>query len=286
MRFIDINKLKTAADTIKWATLRAAHFKAMQSLTTTQRKVYINTHQDWNQFQSAMLALSDCKCWYSEGPIGNNDFEVDHFRPKNKAVNYDGTITKQNGYWWKAYDWDNYRLTGALANKRRRDRLKKSDDVKGKGVYFPLDLINGSIADDEGNLSCELPLLLDPTKHYDVSLLTFDEKGVAIPATNEDLEINRVKLSVLYYHLDLEQLEKDRKIAWDDCVTQIEDAKQAIDNSPNIAAKTLMIEKCFKDLKKLVTENNRPYTSVRKACLMTYSEITGYHWLKNLVRTL
>ena len=286
MRFIDISKLKVTADAIGWDATRAAHFVAMQGLTIPQRKEYINNHPEWNQFQPAMLGLSNNKCWYSEGPIGNNDFEVDHFRPKNKAVNDDGSVIKQNGYWWKAYDWDNYRLTGALANKRRRDRLNQSDEVKGKGVYFPLDLINGAIADDEGKLGCELPLLLDPTRHYDVSLLTFDEKGDAIPATTEAHEIKRVKLSVLYYHLDLEQLSKERKIAWDDCVVEIEDAKQAIDDSPNVAAKTEMMEKCFKDLKKIVAENDRPYTSVRKSCLMTYSELSGYYWLKNLVRTL
>jgi hypothetical protein len=286
MKHININNLKNVAENIGWETIRKNHLTKMEALSVKDKKKYINEHPDWNLFQKAMLDLSNNKCWYSEGPLGNNDFEIDHFRPKNSAKNHDGKIIKQNGYWWKAYDWDNYRLTGALANKRRRDRLRISGDVKGKGHYFPLDLTNGRIAEDEGALGCEIPLLLDPTNDYDVTLLSFDEKGEPIPATEDDYEINRVRLSILYYHLDLDQLITDRKIAWDDCVSEINDAKQAIDDAPNRAAKTLMMAKCFRSLRKLVNDKNRPYTSVCKACLFVYSELKGYNWLKNLVRTL
>ncbi|UPT67177.1 MAG: hypothetical protein M0D57_00285 [Sphingobacteriales bacterium JAD_PAG50586_3] len=286
MRYIDINRLEIPAQQINWETIKARHFQVMIGMSIEDRKRYINSNPDWNLFQGAMLNISNNKCWYSEGPIGNNDFEVDHFRPKNRARNHDGSVIKTNGYWWKSYDWDNYRLTGALANKRRRDRLIDNADVKGKGDYFPLDLINGNIANDEGLLGCELPLLLDPTNIYDVTLLSFDEKGNAIPATIFDDEITRVKLSIYYYHLDLEQLNTERKIAWDDCVLEIKDAKTAIDNSANIAAKRAMMEKCFRDLMRLVNDNNRPYTCVRKACLQVYAELDGYNWLKNLVRNL
>lgn len=286
MRFIDIQSLDQTAELIGWNAIRNNHLQQMAGLDVAARKAYINQHPDWNLFQRAMLGLSNNKCWYSEGPIGNSDFEVDHFRPKNAAKNHDGSIIKQNGYWWKSYDYDNYRLTGALANKRRRDRLTINDEVKGKGHFFPLDLVNGQIAADEAPLGCEMPLLLDPTNAYDVTLLSFDEKGETIAATEDDYESNRVKLSVLYYHLDLDQLIKDRKIAWDDCVVEINDAKQAIDDSPNLAAKTLMMTKSFKTLRRLVVDNERPYTCVRKACLQVYSELDGYSWLKNLIRTL
>ncbi|SFW80305.1 HNH endonuclease family protein [Chitinophaga sancti] len=286
MRYIDITKLREKAIEINWDSIRGAHLLAMQGMSEKDRKEYINNHPDWNQFQAAMLSLSHNKCWYSESQIGNSDFEVDHFRPKNHAKNHDKAIIKENGYWWKAYDWDNYRLTGALANKRRRDRLKENAEVKGKGTYFPLDLINGAIAEDESPIGCEVPLLLDPTNEYDVTLLSFDEKGEPIPASQDQYEVNRVTLSILYYHLDLDQLNIERKIAWDDCVVEINDAKKAIDESPNIAAKSLMMAKCFKGLRRLVKENDRPYTCVRKACLFVYSELDGYNWLKDFIRTL
>lgn len=292
MRYIDINKLEQVAVDIDWDTIKKSHKDNIAGKTVPQRKHYINSHPDWNKFQPAMLSLSHNKCWYSEAPIGNGDLEVDHFRPKNKAQqkidytnpNSKSIILKKNGYWWKAYDWDNYRLAGGLANKRRRDRLGDCEDVKGKGDYFPLDLINGSLSTDEGNLSCEYPILLDPTNPADVCLLTFD-KGIPVPATIDDYEIDRVNQSIFYYHLDLDQLNTARKIVWDDCVEQIKDAKQSIDNSL-LAEKKVMMIKCFKELRKLVDSEKRAHTSVAKACLMVYAELDGHNWLKNLVRTL
>ena len=292
MRYIDNNTLEQVVLDKGWDAVRQNHLDNMVKLSVADRKSYIRDNPDWNIFQSNMLALSHNKCWYSESPIGNGDFEVDHFRPKNKSkqkIDYThpkskSIVHKENGYWWKAYDWDNYRLAGALANKLRRDRLGDCEDVKGKGDYFPLDLVLGRVANDEENLSCEESLLLDPTNPVDVSLLTFD-KGIAIPATTDDDEVDRVKQSIFYYHLDLDQLNTARKIVWDDCVAQIKDAKKNIDNSAP-AVKKAMVRKCFEELIKLVNSERKSYTSTAKACLMVYSELDGYHWLKNLVRTL
>lgn len=292
MRYLDISKLEQIATDKNWEAIKLGHIGNITALSVPDRKAYINNHPDWNVFQEGMLAISHNKCWYSEAPIGNGDFEVDHFRPKNKAkqkINYSepnskSTVLKENGYWWKAYDWDNYRLAGALANKLRRDRLGDCDDVKGKGDYFPLNLVLGKVADDNEALRCEDPILLDPTNPLDVTLLTFD-KGIAIPATIDDEEIDRVKQSIFYYHLDLDQLNTARKIVWDDCVEQIRDIKESIDNSP-IAEKKIIMKKCFKEIIKMVDSERKSYTSTAKACLMVYSELDGYSWLKNLVRTI
>ncbi|TGV03346.1 hypothetical protein [Flavivirga rizhaonensis] len=293
MRYIDISKIENTVEQLNWGAIRQAHFKAMDGLSVADRKKYITEHPDWNQLQPAMLGLSHNKCWYSEAPIGNGDMEVDHFRPKNKSkqkIDYTdpkskSTVHKENGYWWLSYDWDNYRLSGALANKLRRDRLGDCDDVKGKGDYFPLDLNVGRIANDEENIACEETILLDPTNPVDVCLLTFD-KGIPVPATNDGDDIERVKQSIFYYHLDLDQLNTARKIVWDDCVEQLKDAKESIDNSQTSAEKKLMMKKCFREIRKLVDSERRAYTSTAKACLMVYSELSGFPWLKDLVRTL
>ncbi|PKG42492.1 hypothetical protein [Psychroflexus sp. MES1-P1E] len=293
MRYIDVHKIEDAVQLLDWDATRQAHFNAMAGMSVTDRKIYITSHPDWNQLQSIMLGVSHNKCWYSEAPIGNGDLEVDHFRPKNKSKQKldftdpksKSTVHKINGYWWLAYDWDNYRLAGALTNKLRRDRLGDCDDVKGKGDYFPLDLTTGRVANDEENIICEEPILLDPVNPVDVCLLTFD-KGIPIPATNSLEEIDRVKQSIFYYHLDLDQLNKDRKIVWDDCVEQLKDAKESIDNSITPADKKVMMKKCFREIRKLVDSERKAFTSTAKACLMVYSELSGFPWLKDLVRTL
>ena len=294
MRFIDINKLQETSDNIGWAAKRQAHLDAMRSMTPKQRKAYINNNPDWNEFQPAMMALSNNKCWYSEGPIGNNDFNVDHFRPKNRAVYSTDlknpksklVVTKANGYWWKAYDWDNFRLTGNLSNIRRSDRLNPKNGVKGKGNYFPLDLTNGGrIANDEENVSCEIPILLDPTQQGEVGLLTFDGNGEVMSAGENAYEDLRVMHSIFYYHLDLEQLNRERKIAWDDCEKEIKNGKKTIDEAPNEAAKRLMLNHCFSRLKEYIGNPDRSYLAVSKACIMVHSELNGYNWLKRFVRS-
>jgi hypothetical protein len=300
MRHIDKTRFREAVADFRddngstWDQIKQTKLNAMNGLSVDQRKAYIRTNPVWNKLQPIMMSLSHNKCWYSEATFGNGDPEVDHFRPKNSAkqkIDYTdpkskSTIHKPNGYWWLAYDWFNYRLSGDLANKRRRDRLGDSDDVKGKGDYFPLDLLNGRVANDEENCNCEFPVLLDPLEPDDVCLITFD-KGIPIPATTDPDEIDRVNQSIFYYHLELDQLNKDRKIVWDECVDQILDAKEAIDNSQNAADRRSSIKKCYKELRKLVDSEKRAFTSTAKACLMVYAELDGYkEWLKDLVRTL
>jgi len=293
MRYIDRNRFREAVEGFGWEAVKQAQLVAMNTMNIDQKKVYIRNHPEWNQLQPIMRELSHHKCWYSEAPVGNNDFEVDHFRPKSKSrqkndytdAKSKSTVYKTNGYWWLAYEWINFRLSGIHSNKLRRDRIGECDDVKGKGDCFPLDLVIGRVANDEENTACEVPVLLDPLNPVDVGLLTFD-KGIPVPATNDPEEIDRVLQSIFYYHLDLDQLNRDRKIVWNDCVDHIEDAKEAIDNSVTREAKKGQMDKCFKELRKMADSERKAYTSTAKACIMVYSELTGYDWLKLLVRTL
>jgi len=294
MRHIDINELERSAQLIGWDVIRQNHLNAMANLSVRERKNYINGNPDWNLLQPAMMALSNNKCWYSEAPSGNNDLSVEHFRPKNKAVyaqDYQDpqtriVVTKPNGYWWKAYCCDNYRLTGTYANIRRRDRLGFTNTIKGKGNYFPLDLSDvGRVANDNENLACEIPVLLDPTIREDISLLTFDENGEAISAGENDYEHNRVLQSIFYYHLDLDQLKRERLLAWKDCEKEIKAAKKSIDNAPDERARRITMASSLNNLIEYIKNPDRPYSAVSKACVMVYSELDGYNiWLKRFVR--
>ncbi|MTI20386.1 hypothetical protein E1176_05065 [Fulvivirga sp. RKSG066] len=292
MRHIDRNRFSTAVAEFGWDAIKQAQIDAMNGMTIEQKKEYIRNHPEWNQLQPIMLGLSHNKCWYSEAPIGNGDLEVDHFRPKSRAkekVDYtdsksDSITHKPNGYWWLAYEWSNYRLSGALANKRRRDRLGDCEEVHGKGDYFPLDCSDvGRVANDEENVACEIPVLLDPLNEEDVSLLTFDANGEVLSAGENDYEHNRVLQSIFYYHLDLEQLNKQRLMAWKDCEREILEIKDLIDNAPDERARRLAVGSCLKRLSDYVRNPDRPFTSVAKSCVMVYAELEGFIWLKRFV---
>jgi hypothetical protein len=295
MRYIDRNIFQQSVNGYGWEAIKQTQLLAMNGMSIVEKKEYIRNHPEWNQLQPIMLSLSNNKCWYSEAPIGNGDFEVDHFRPKSRSkqkVDYtnpkSASIThKPNGYWWLAYEWHNYRLSGALANKRRRDRLGDGIEVHGKGDYFPLDCNDvGRVANDEETTNCEIPILLDPINQEDVSLLTFDSNGEIISAGTDDYEHNRVLQTIFYYHLDLEQLNKERLAAWKDCEREILEIKEQIDTAPDERVRRIVVTSCLKRLLDYVKNPDRSYTSAMKACVKVHAELDGFIWLKRFRDTV
>jgi hypothetical protein len=143
----------------------------------------------WKELREELLAMSYDKCWFSEARSCFDYLHVEHFRPKKSAKNKEGSM--RDGYWWLAFDFRNYRLCGGVGNT-------------SKGVWFPLR--PGTLAAGfQGPIDFpdEAPLLLDPIKLFDVSLLTFANAGVALPspaaspwdAERADESIKRYKLN-------------------------------------------------------------------------------------------
>jgi hypothetical protein len=65
-------------------------------------------------------SFSERKCWFSEARDTYSHWQVERFRPKKGARDPD-----RPGYWWRAFDYLNYRLGGGVGNAK-------------KGSYFPL----------------------------------------------------------------------------------------------------------------------------------------------------
>jgi len=304
MRYIDLDKLKLRIKKIKWIDvdkkhledliyidskigeeyiswedIEKRHLENIKKLSAIERKKYITDNPDWNVLQKIMIEEYGYKCWYSEAPIGNGDPEIDHYRPKNRARQDDekSIINKDNGYWWLAYNIENYRLSGALSNKRRRDRLRENSEVEGKGDLFPLDLEKGKIADDEHSTFCEKPLLLDPIVASDVGLLTYDEGGIIIPnpLIKDEFDKKRAEISIKLYHLDLDQLETARHQVWAECCNVINEAYLYYRESESPEAKKLALKNCAETIMKK-TNSKSEYSSVAKACVNMYRKRTGF----------
>lgn len=311
MRFINLNKIKIKIKHIKWQDVNKRHLedliktdpksgegyiswldimkkhnKNIKGLSKEERSKYFTNNPDWNILQKIMIEEFGYKCWYSEAPIGNGEFEIDHFRPKNRAKQDDKskTVNKSNGYWWLAYDFENYRLSGALSNKRRRDKLRENAETEGKGDIFPLDLDNGKIANDEGSTFCEKPLLLDPIISSDVGLLTFDEGGSVLPnpLAIDEIDKERAEVSIKLYHLDSDQLETARCQVWTICSKVIEDAYVYFTESDSKEAKKLALATCAET----ITEKTNPksdFSAVAKVCVNTYRKQDGYSDILDLL---
>jgi hypothetical protein len=162
--------------------------------------------QIWRDLAPKLSELSKGKCWYSESRNPTADKDVDHFRPKSR-VDED---PEHEGYWWRAFDWRNYRFSSKWCNQRRNDKLNKTSG--GKWDHFPL--CSGSYrASVEGD-DCDLeePALLDPVDPDDWKLLSFRPNGEPIPtAAPNTVEYSRADRTIVIYHLHCRELVNERR---------------------------------------------------------------------------
>ncbi|WP_457626452.1 hypothetical protein [Persephonella sp.] len=279
MRYIDISKLPQimGEENFKeWEIEAERHLDKLKDMTHEERAEYLRKNNIWTKLHRYLAELSHNKCWYSEAPANSSEWDIDHYRPKNRSKDINGKVILEDGYWWLAYDWTNYRLTGSLINRRRKDKLSDSEEVGGKGDFFPV-----YYKDKAGNLEEEIPLILDPCNPRDPSLLTFDIDGNPIPAIpkSQRLDYLKVCVSIKLLNLKNEQLRRLRKQTWENCERKILEAlnrykeikrNPMVDSNEKTTSIRNIIEILFKDLY-LMLDDSKPFTSVVRACIKYYS---------------
>lgn len=157
----------------------------------------------WKSIKPVLAKLFNYKCWYTEAPQQGTDVDVDHFRPKKRVQETLATPKPHDGYWWLAFQLDNYRLSCIVANRRRTD--VETGITGGKSDYFPLCDESKRANTPACDLEEEQPILLDPLKATDVQLLHFKQDGEAMPRFSEDAaprKFSRASQSILFYNLN------------------------------------------------------------------------------------
>jgi uncharacterized protein (TIGR02646 family) len=158
----------------------------------------IGNHSDvWRYCKESLKRASFDKCYYCEMKDIRSDGTVDHYRPKSK-------------YKWAAFRIDNFRFACTFCNSRRTDR--KTGEIGGKGADFPL--FDGcERATCAAEICNELPLLLDPCNATDPDALDYRADGVAVPATSDDANPQKIRAatSIEAYHLNHSDLQESRR---------------------------------------------------------------------------
>lgn len=210
MRYIDLRTKVETRITDVWRE------KAQQALddvascgTNEERAKKVNDHADvWQLLKDILLDAMGQKCWYCESKQIRSDNNVDHFRPKNSVYDCDD----HPGYWWLAFDWQNYRLSCTYCNSRRRDKV--NNRTGGKQDYFPLLNPESRVYEPDDDIRVEQPKLLDPTKHSDPGLIWFFSDGTAVPKwaeTRNTTQCQRAECSIELYHLNHVDLKERRQ---------------------------------------------------------------------------
>ncbi len=265
MRYIQLEKpapgSKHYADFQKWeakASKITAELHNAPDMAT--RKAIIDKNQHlWGELKDWLLSLSDQKCWFSEAKDCFSHWDVEHFRPKKSAKDQDGN--EYDGYWWLAFDWQNFRICGNAGNRK-------------KGTYFPLQSEVNRVGTPTADLRSENPLLLDPIDPEDPALLFFDSTGRAIPApgVTSDWDKKRVEQSIKRCNLDFHPLVEKRRMVWNQCSQHIEQYRQEIkrfddSNGNNLIAKQMLKEKA-KAIREMI-KTNQELSSVARACVIS-----------------
>ncbi|XXJ18891.1 hypothetical protein ACR42D_04900 [Desulfovibrio caledoniensis] len=161
----------------------------------------------WCDLKDGLAGLSYDKCWYCESRQVRSDDAVDHFRPKG---NVKDTEREHPGYWWLAFDKNNYRYSCTFCNSRRKNA--ETGETEGKGDYFPL-RHEESRAYAPGDERVEEPLLLDPCNAGDPSHLDFHSDGTpCCKFPNDPESVQRVEVSIELYHLDHPGTVEERRL--------------------------------------------------------------------------
>ncbi len=231
-----------------------------------KRKAIIKKHQKhWREqgLIDFLLKLSDGKCWYTETKLIAEYPHLEHFRPKSYARNEDGDKCHE-GYWWLAFDIDNYRLSKPLPNTC-------------KGTYFPIRERALAVCEPGTALTRESPLFLDPTVEGDAELLSFNALGQPEPCPEPVVDLDewdhkRIEFSIKRYGLDDVKLCDERKELWVSITAQFEEyvhvAKTA--KSQNCLVSRGKAEQLLNSLQSYLSPD-QPFTNLIKACFSSHA---------------
>ncbi len=156
---------------------------------------------------AALDAAFHGKCAYCESSVSGESHPLDHFRPRQGAMNGDGGFSPDH-YWWLVLDWENLYQCCRECNQFKGQRFP----IAGRRARFPT---SGEA------LARERPLLLDPCRDEPDEHLVFQEDGRVASET----ERGQVTIEVL--SLNRPDLVERRRKAASELAGEIAKAKRA-----------------------------------------------------------
>lgn len=265
MRYIDFDSFKPTPEWQEKA--RLATEELMTKTSMSERLAYIKSKsQVWRDLREELMDKFGKTCWFTDAEETVAHLDVEHFRPKAEALDEDST--EHEGYWWLAFDYNNFRLAGQIPNRQH------------KRCYFPL--LPGCVRATSNNPRWqeELPVFLDPINAADVELVAYNEAGQMCASSCATTGDEKLRVEVTDRLLGLSThspLVEARQRTWTDCRGIIERIHKLKDEERKFAgatARTIGERKTLMQELYKMTRPDRPFSSVAKSCLI----VSGYDW--------
>ena len=206
--------------------------------------------RDW------LLAQFSNKCWYTEAKESISPIHVDHYRPKGR-LRVDYADEGVEGYWWLAFDWNNYRIAGWLINSKKND-------------VFPILHGSRALPGDAASLELECPVLIDPRRE-EARLISYEKQDeevcIAVRAAGIDATDGfRVDKTIEVLGLNIRvKLNQKRAEYWDRCSEEIANYKSTSASAAE-AVKWVLRSNSIVNLKKMI-KYEAEFSSVAEACI-------------------
>ena len=235
----------------------------LEALPAAERAAFIDKKSHvWRSFARYLSKMSYGKCWYSEANDPQSFFDVDHFRPKKEAKR--SLIEKDDGYPWMAFSWENFRYSAGRSN--RLSTNETTEEVVGKGSWFPLFDGSRKACWDDRCESVESIVLIDPTVKSDVDLIDINDAGHACASLicNGPIKTERVARSIELYGLNLGNLITARKRAMRDIKDHYDNLIDLITGGHDVAAIDRVRERLREQMRR-ATLSDSPYSLAARA---------------------
>jgi len=210
-----------------------------------------------DRIRNWLLGQFNNKCWYSEAQDSVSSIHVDHYRPKGRVRQRLGADS-DGGYWWLAFNWNNYRICGQLLNVK-------------KGDLFPI--IEGvrCTAADPVSLQLEAPALIDPLSDQTrlISYEKDEDACIAVVAAGiAEPDISRAEKTIDIMGMNLRpRLNEKRNEFWDRCMMRIDEYR----NAPGAQVLRLVAQASAKAALKEMVHYDSEFSSICEACIRKYA---------------
>jgi uncharacterized protein (TIGR02646 family) len=282
MIFIDPTKVaQSIPDDVKQKLQQKT--EKLKELPEGERHAFIRSNEKlWKDLRPYLAAVcgknqEDFKCWYCEVKTSRFTYHVDHFRPKGRVRDKDQQ--PEPGYWWLAFDYRNYRLACEFCNTPHQDDAEIG--ALGKWDQFPLRDGCPRVKEPSKNVDDEIRLLIDPCKHGEVILLSFEDTGKPRPLSPKNTYgFQMADRTIKVLNLDQTRINEARKQIAQKCQDLVRDGNEQygiFDREGSVAARERFDGIC-RDIMDLVQPWSE-FSAVARACLKG----TGQQWVLNLL---